>query len=335
MNNSTTTLVTTTAPTWVIWFYSARFWLSFGLIGFIINILELVLIFYNQKHKTIFGVTLSSLCIADILSGLCFFVVGLMRIVEHDGNEIIVITPNTQLASVYQGGHGALFFAMGTSFFHVIIIAIQRLFAVFLPLRYKQSFRYRHCVILIVSVWFLLFISAVVGYFYLSALWFASYVLSLTVCLILLLTYTAIVIKTFHAEMKRKPMATQRTTLRNDNLKTSHKVLGLSIAVTVAFLICTLPHAVFYLFVKSNMAYYHAVNSLISANPFMDSIIYFAFYHKRISKRAKPALDWKTPQNGKVSPITATKETNELVEMKNMGRNHASNGVIGIIMQNI
>lgn len=297
---------TTIAPyTKVNWYYSARFWLSFGLCGFLINVLEGFVVFYSKKQKTIFGVTLASLCIADILSGLCFFVVGLMRLVQYDGSLTIDIIPNTKLASSWQGGHGALFFSMGTSFTHVIIIAVQRFFAVFMPFRYRTSFRYKHCLVLLGTVWVLLLMSGIAGYFYVSVIWYASYVLTLTVCLTLIVTYTAIVVKTFRADKHRLSITSKKRVQEKEGNRASRKVLSLSIAVTIAFVLCTLPHGAFYLFERSNMTYYHIINSLISVNPFMDSVIYFSFYHKRGAKLQAKDTGLKAPLAMELTSLNA------------------------------
>lgn len=285
MNNTTT--ISQITYVGVNWYYSARFWLSFGLIGTLANTLEVSLICHKKKYKTIFGMTLLSLSISDALSSLCFFTVGLMRIIEYDGTSTLKIIPGTELAMVWQGGHGALFFSMGTSFLHIVIIAVQRFFAVFMPLKYISSFRIRHCVVLLITVWILFFAGGVIGYFYLQAIWYASYILALTVCLTLLLCYTAIVIKNFHAEQNRRRLMSGKESAVNKNVrKTSSKVLRLSMAVTVAFLLCTFPHAIFYLFVNKNWTYYHTINSMISVNPFLDSIVYFVFYYQRDKTRS-------------------------------------------------
>ena len=264
------------------WYYSARFWVAFGFAGFITNVLEAVLICYTRKHKTIFGMTLLSLCVGDFLSSFSFFIVGLTRLIEYDGPLFVYIIPNTKFAKIYQGGHGALFFCMGTSFFHITIIAVQRFFAVFWPFRYKSSFRYKHCLILLISVWVLFFAMGVIGYFYIHIIWYATYIMSITVSGLLILSYTAIVIKNHHADQKR--IALVRGIERNQKLKrqrSTRKIIHVSIAVTVAFLICTFPHAIFYLFLQLEMTIYHTVNSVISTNPFLDSVIYFFFYRDR------------------------------------------------------
>jgi len=284
MNNTT---ITQKIFAQVNWYYSARFWLSFGLIGIVTNTFELLIIRRRKKYKSIFGMTLVSLCIADILSSICFFAVGLTRVIEYDGEALLTIVPGTKRAVVWQVGHGALFFTMGTSFVHVSIIALQRFFAVFMPLRYNSSFRKKHCLILLLTVWILFFAGGVLGYFYLLHIWYATYVLTLAVCIALVLCYTAIVTKNYYAEQKRRRLMIARVPEGSKHGRTvSSKVLRLSLAVTVAFLLCTLPHSIFYLFVNANWVYYHTVNSMISVNPLLDSVVYFLFYYPSDKKKS-------------------------------------------------
>ena len=302
MNNTTT--ITQVPHTTVNWYYSARFWLSFGLIGTLTNTLEVFLICHRKKYKSIFGMTLLSLSISDVVSSLCFFVVGLLRIIEYDGTATLKIIAGTKLAMVWQGGHGALFFSMGTSFIHIVIIAVQRSFAVFMPLKYGSSFRVKHCAILLLTVWLLFFVGGILGYFYLQAIWYASYILTLVICLTLILCYTAIVVKNFRAEQNRRRLMSGKLNDVNKNVrKTSSKVLRLSMAVTVAFLLCTLPHSIFYLFVRKNWTYYHTINSMISVNPLLDSIVYFVFYHQRDKTRSATGYISK-PTASKVQTFT-------------------------------
>ena len=285
MNNTT---ITQKIYAQVNWYYSARFWVSFGLIGVVTNAFELLIIRKKKKHNSIFGMTLVSLCLADILSSICFFVVGMTRIIEYDGEALLAIVPGTKRAVVWQVGHGALFFSMGTSFIHIIIIALQRSFAVFMPLKYNSSFRKKHCLILLLTVWILFLAGGVLGYFYLMHIWYVSYVLTLAVCIGLVLCYTAIVTKNYYAEQKRRLLMISNKPEGSKHGRTvSSKVLRLSVAVTVAFLLCTLPHSIFYLFVNTNWAYYHTVNSIISVNPFLDSVVYFVFYYQSDKKKSE------------------------------------------------
>ena len=316
MNNTTEIYQTVYAQ--VNWYYSARCWLSFGLIGVVTNILEVSTICYKKKYKSIFGMTMLSLSISDVLSSLCFLVVGLMRIIEYDGNSLLSIIPGTKRAVAWQGGHGALFFAMGTSFIHIIFIAVQRFFAVFMPLRYMSSFHSKHCLILLICIWLLFFAGGVIGYFYLKEIWYVSYILTLAVNLTLVLCYTAIVVKNFRAERNRRRLLGERydvTKVRS----TASKVLRVSVAVTGAFFLCTCPHAIFYLFVNKYWIYYHTVNSMISINPFLDSLFYFAFYYRGDSTKNKKGLNSK-PTKSKESLATIEKDGISPANTPNSGR---------------
>ena len=300
----------------VNWYYSARFWLSFGLVGLVTNILEMISIIYQRKQKKVFGVTLLSLCIADVLGSLSFAIVGLTRILEYDGALTISILPNTSLAATWKAGHACLFFSVGTSFVHVIIVAIQRFFAVFLPIKFKTRFLYRHCVTILSLVWFALFAAGVVGFFYFEAIWYISYVLTLVVCFIMILCYTAIVLKTFLKSQSRRRLSKSKPNMINDQ---TQKVLSVSVGVTMAFLVCTLPHAVFYLFVAdiSTLVFYHTVNSMISMNPFLDSVVYFVFYDRCIRNVQKTGARQRSKKVTKKENIHLSNRVSPFLTVKN------------------
>eukprot|EP00112_Aurelia_sp_Birch-Aquarium-sp1_P009574 Seg2092.3 transcript_id=Seg2092.3/GoldUCD/mRNA.D3Y31 product="Protein SMG9" protein_id=Seg2092.3/GoldUCD/D3Y31 len=87
VNITTNAALPTNAAMIVNWFYTARFWLAFGSAAFILNILEAVSILRIRKYKSVFGLTLFSLCIADIFGGFSFTICGLLRLIESSGRE--------------------------------------------------------------------------------------------------------------------------------------------------------------------------------------------------------------------------------------------------------
>ena len=290
----------------VNWYYSSRFWLAFGIAGFLFNILELVVIIRQKKYKEVFGLSLTSLCIADIIGSLTLSLAGGLRLISYPGRETFPIYEKTSLATGWKVGHGSLQFAVGTSFMHIVFIAIQRLFAVLLPLKFKANFTYARCAAGIIITWLIMFIYGTFAFFFSKVLLNMSYYLVLVMELILIITYGAITFKTWRDDKKRaslQPKANSQATTDD----AVNKVLFHSLAVTFAFLICTLPHSVFYIYlvVQRLTAYhdlstYHTVNSLISINPFLDPLIYF-FFQYHLSKFCFKKHSSR-PIRGKVSP---------------------------------
>lgn len=290
----------------VNWYYSSRFWLAFGVAGFLFNILELVVIIRQKKYKAVFGLSLTSLCIADIIGSLTLSLAGGLRLISYPGRETFPIYQNTVLATGWKVGHGSLQFSVGTSFIHIVYIAIQRLFAVILPLKFKAHFTYARCAAGIIIIWLIMFIYGTCAFFFSKVLLHVSYYFVLVMELILIITYGAITFKTWKDDKKRASLRS-RVNSQGTADGAVNKVLFHSLAVTFAFLICTLPHSVFYIYLVvqrlttyHDLDTYHTVNSVISINPVLDPLIYFFFqYHLSnycFRKRSRK------PIRGKVSP---------------------------------
>ena len=301
-----TTKSATVAPVRVNWYYSARFWVSFGVAGSILNVFEAVFIYSKRKHRTGFGLTLASLCAADFLGGLCFLIAGALRLAEYLGPLTVEIIPNTSFSSSWQAGHAALFFSVGTSFIHILIIALQRLFAVVSPILFKVWFTRKRCAFILIATWLVLFLSGIVGYFFVQGIWTVSYYLMLVVGICLIICYTLICLKSWRDARKRQlmmPSIEQKSDVE--------KTVSISLAITIAFLVCTCPQAVFYLYINDDqdLTLYHIVNCVISANPCLDSVIYFAFYHDCSRKEGNKQDNTYTTPITKRKPIVSKQET--------------------------
>ena len=300
---SNTTTTATAAAVRVNWYYSARFWVAFGVAGVVFNLLEAIFIYFNRKHRTVFGLTLVSLCLADVLGSTCFMVAGALRLVEYKGPLIVRVQPNTSFSTSWRVVHAALFFSVGTSFVHISIIAVQRLFAVLRPILFKTWFTRKRCAILLIITWVLMFLSGVVGYFFVQGIWTASFYLMLVVGVILIVCYTVICFKSW-ADGKRRQLIAVSVGRKSD----IEKIASMSLAVTTAFLVCTCPQAIYYLYVREDhdLTFYHLVNSVISTNPCLDALIYFCFYHdckKKNSKKLDPTC---------LTPVTKRQTMNSM-----------------------
>ena len=288
---------TAIAPGYVIvnWFYTARFWLAFGSAAFILNIFEAITIIKIKKYKSVFGVTLLSLCIADILGALSFAVCGTLRLIEHSRRETILILPNSKFEKSWKVGHAALFFALFSSFVHVLIIAIQRFSAVFFPLKFKVLFTFKGCVSVLVFAWLLCLSLSVLAFRSVVMLFLASYWITLTVNCLLILAYSAICCKTLLAVKRRRSLTIRSKSGRDGATK---KVILVSLAVTVCFLVCTFVFPIYYLFVlcKWPNPMYHVVTSMIAINPFLDPLLYFYLFHGTNTIKRRKRIAPPTPR---------------------------------------
>ena len=301
------TTLPSTVSTNINWYYSSRFWLAWGTAGFLFNILEFIVILRQKKQKEKFGLTLASLCIADIIGSLSLGVTGGLRLLKYSGPESFAIYEKTTTALLWRAGHGSLQFSVGTSFMHIVFIAIQRLFAVLMPLKFQANFTYARCAAGVIITWLVMFIyGTLVTLVFNPFIHYLSFCSVLVMELILIITYGAITFKTWKDDKKRASLKSKSSSQGSTDDAT-HRVLFHSLAVTLAFLICTMPHSIFYIYVKihrlqptHNLNAYHVVNVLISINPFLDPLIYF-FFMNHLSKYCFKKRGSK-PIRAKVSP---------------------------------
>lgn len=282
LNTTTTPSINATKLNFLIrvnWYYSSRFWLAFGVVGLVFNILELIVLIQQKKQKTIFGLTLTSLCIADIFGSLTLGLSGGFRLIEYSGPETITIYKKTSMAIIWMAGHGALLFSVGTSFMHIVIISIQRVFAVFLPIKFRTTFTYAHCLAVILLTWLLMFVYGTIAFFFSKAILAVSYYMVLVFGITLVVCYAAVSYKLWVKSKERKILL--RANFGANTYNSTKRVVLHSISVTVAFLICTVPHSVLYIFFykTQSLAAYHFVNCVITINPLLDPLIYFFFYN--------------------------------------------------------
>ena len=320
MNTTLSSTVSTISEPliYINWYYSSRFWLALGTAGFLCNILEFIIILRQKKHKEKFGLTLTSLCIADIIGSLSLGVTGGLRLLKYSGPKSFAIYEKTTMALLWRVGHGSLQFAVGTSFMHIIFIAIQRLLAVLMPLKFKANFTYARCAAGVILTWLVMFIYGTFTFLFSRFMHHLSYYFVLIMELILIITYGAITLKTWKDDKKRASLKSESSSQGSTDDAT-HRVLFHSLAVTLAFLICTMPHSIFYIYLiihrllpSHDLNTYHVVNVLISINPFLDPLIYF-FFMNHLSKYCFKKRGSK-PIRGKVSPNVQIQMQNIVTE---------------------
>ena len=121
--------------------YMAYSYALFGLGGFLVNIVMLIMLCRDKRSESTFNKTIASLGIANMLIGLIFSTAGFLMVSKYEDDLFLM----------------ALWYAkecvLSTSIFHLVFIAIQRLAAVLFPLRFKQFFTPKMAAMLLVAVW--------------------------------------------------------------------------------------------------------------------------------------------------------------------------------------
>ena len=220
-------------------------------VGFLLNLLEILLLLRSKKYKQPFLLNVLSLGFADLLIYFICLVYHILRFIE-------VYNKTISLAYVYCVCVSTL-----ASQFHLVSIAVQRLIAVKYPLQCPRYLTQRRCVMVVAFIW-LLSLGLPGGLLrYNTQL---TYISCIICALILVLSYAYI---TFRVIRRKTIAATRNNSGRN--------VVWFSLAITLAFMVCTFPFVVKSAAMKKGSAEYYAVVCLFWLNPLLDPILYFLF----------------------------------------------------------
>ena len=241
-----------------------------GVIGFILNISLIITIYTKVQEKTSFHHTLISLSCADILATVGSMSYGMLTLFKND-------IPNYKPISI-----AAMFFVYFSnlvSFLHIIFIAILRTFATICPFKFKSYSGGCCFFVVLLSIWllsvaFLLLVTFQVFHF------FAIGYIGILTCVILIFLYLFICL---YLHRQQRGIAASSTQGRSQ--RTSLIVLRHSIAVTVTFIICFVPSAIFAMLkFPGGFVTFAIVTCLLVLNPLIDPLLYFFVSHCKLTR---------------------------------------------------
>ena len=238
-----------------------------SLLAIILNVAQIVVMIYKKKTKVPFEKTLLSLALADAFVSISKFLF-LASIYLLLGGIIIITTP-WKVIGVFNLMVGfSIYFAMC----HSIFIAVQRIYAVFLPIEFRENFTSGICLVSIFAVWVVSLALSALEIFLRN---FNGYVyIMLAASGVLILCYTMICC---HVRSQRSRVSIS-TNPQQQNDSTS-RTLVYSVLVTAAFLFCTVPHVVNMLIRSDSYFALRITGLMLTLNPVVDSLLYFAFSH--------------------------------------------------------
>ena len=255
---------------------------AFGLIGIVLNVIQLVLIIRGKKITLAFDLTILSLNIADLLVAIA----STLKSIYIYFTLTDVSTLERIVSTVIEVG---IDFCIFSSFFHALFIAMQRFFAVLFPINFRISFTKRRCIAGLVAIWIFSILMTAVPYLVKSIDIFHPVVV-VVIDSLLTTFYVIICCRVYY---QRRAVSTMASIQHGQNSWT----LQYSAIVTIAFVICTFPYAVVeiqYLSVnivpfRENVEITHALQLtylMIMLNPAIDPVLYFIVnYRQRIFRR--------------------------------------------------
>ena len=261
-------------------FFHASYFISeiIAASGIVLNTIQISSTFRQGNKARPFDLSIVSLSAADLLSSIFTLVFMIHWHLSH--NSLI-----QQTSVIESVSRAFLQFSVTSSIFHLVFIAIQRVFAVVFPMQFRTRFTTRHCYEVIGVTWILSLTFSLINFFALPSDIIGYAVIVSEVLFVI--TYSIICLS-----VKKHNNATQRLrTTVHQHRSAFRGTFFYAIYMTVAFILCTLPLALYatgivkridpsYVFEWARWMFY--------LNPTVDSLLYFYF------KRGKSSAFYKS-----------------------------------------
>ena len=196
---------------------------SLGVIGFALNIVQIVLICRQKRKKSAFVLTILSLSLADGLSALAVLIYEIYWFLAVHR----IILPSMQFLWIFLG---TVIFSHTASFSHLIFIAVERFVAVFYPMRLAGMFSRKHCISGLIITW-VLSVARVVTFQFTRTGNFNKLIVQVY-AFSLIIVYTAICIK-----INMRPKSVVPSVGSSSRPATNKRLIIHSISVSLAFII--------------------------------------------------------------------------------------------------
>ena len=278
-----------------------------GALGLIANIAQSVLLYRKRKNKSLFDLSLSSLCAADIIVSLAFIAFGLAHI-------LILSKPLTsESVKVYKIVSvifsGAINYSLFCSLFHVVFIALQRLMVVFFPLKFKVMATKARCIISLAAVWVFSGGFLSLGHLKKSRAiseFYGYFIIALGGLLVII--YIAICYRVFKSAKVRLAPKRDETS--------SQRLAVHAVAVTTIFIVCNFPYASLQLRGIVPFTYSWSLRVILALNPLLDSVVYFFAVYCRNKRSMDAAPSSNTRQTNQHSSLASRCSPQPCIENK-------------------
>ena len=250
-------------------FFQASYFVSeiIAASGIALNTFQIISTFRQSNKKKPFDLSIVSLSAADLLSSVFTLIFMIHWHLAHN----FLIKKASVIESV---SRACLQFSVISSIFHLVFIAIERVFAVVSPMKFRTRFTTTHCYEAIAVVWILSLTCSLINFFATPSDVIGFVVLASEVLLVV--TYSIIC-----RSVKKHNNATQRLhTSAHQRSSAFRGTFFYAVYMTVAFILCTLPSALYATRIVKRMdaSYVHEwARWMFYLNPTVDSLLYFYF----------------------------------------------------------
>ena len=236
-----------------------------GSLGIVLNSAQLAVMIRRKNTKSPFDISILGLCTADLITAVMWLLLYVGRHLLL--NKVVAI--NEEYLDIFSDAGLNLSFA--SSLLHTLFIAAQRSFAVFFPFKFRIYCTKRRCGYCLLLIWMMsMLVSFLVTYFQK----FIIMSIVIIVCGCLLVVCYAILCCAINRQSTI--LASVSAHNRREN---NHKTVAYCAFVTMAFVLCTVPFALYIddLIIIKSFYLRSSLKWLMLLNVIIDSLLYFLF----------------------------------------------------------
>ena len=287
-------------------FFQASFFISevVALLGIGLNAFQILQTVRKNSKRTPFESSIFSLSIADLLSSssaLAFMIYWHLR---HNS----LLQFNSDINKVV---NVMLQYSILSSLFHLLYITLIRIFAVLWPIKSRLLITSRFSNISIGTIWILSLVFSIINVFLITADIIGFIVISTQALFIAIYTIICCIVK------KQDGAASRLSTASQNRSPVFHHTLQHSVFVTSAFIVCTLPMALFSVGIVNlvDPSYlYEWARWMFYLNPMFDSISYF-YFSKKLTRTLRIRFNFRRQWKGNFYSLESAAKAYD-VEMK-------------------
>ena len=290
-------------------FFQASYFISevVALLGIGLNAFQILHTVRKNSKRTPFESSIFSLSIADLLSSssaLAFMIYWHLR-----DNSLIQIN-----SDIKKPMNVMLQYSILSSIFHLLYMTFIRIFAVLWPIKSRLLITSRFSNISIGSIWIMSFVFSIVNEFLITADIIGFIVLSTQASFIAIYTIICCIVK------KQDGAASRLSTGSQKRPPVFRNTLLHSVFVTSAFIICTLPMALFSVSIVQRVdpSYtFEWARWMFYLNPMFDSMLYF-YFSKKLTRSRHVRFSFSNQWNCNRYSLESARRANDEEMTKNI-----------------
>ena len=245
-----------------------------ALLGILLNLAQITLIIRHKNTKIPFDISVLGLCVADLFSLIIWLSIYIYRHLLE--NKVVLFSKDY----VFIMSLGGFFVLASSSLFQTVFIAMQRVLAVFLPLKFRICFTRKSCFACLVIIWLMSFL---VGFLATRFKFYKIFSVSVLACgASLIFCYIIVCLGVYRQSKTASSMSVSNRSQNRNNKRT----IIYCVIVTMLYMICTFPIAILlgWIGIRDDVYQETAALWLMELNPVSNSLLYFVFNSRKQMK---------------------------------------------------